>query len=1091
MRRKTLVLLLFFMISLGFMAQAQLQASNWYFGFNAGISFDPATGAVTALTDGQVSTNEGCASISDENGQLLFYTDGTVVFDRSHQIMQNGQGLRGNPSSTQSAIIIPKPQNPDIYYIFTVDNPVGRQGGGDGVNYYEVDMTLNLGMGAVTTNIANPPQLLFDSSEKLTAINHATNDEIFVTTLASAGGGATFDTFYTYKVGVNGVDPIPVQSTVASPVSERRGNLKFSPDGRFLVSCNMTAGTYIYDFDQTTGAVSNERRVQVNAPNIAGYGVEFSPDSSLLYVTASNDAQSAQATAHNSSLYQYELTPQNLSNVLLAGTVIDQRQGYRGSLQLGLDGRIYRALSESYNSGRGFLGVINNPNVPGPGCNYQHDAIPLAGRLSTQGLPPFIQSFFALIQVENTCFGDATTFEFQTDTPPTSVLWDFGDGTTSSLENPDHIYATPGIYNVTLTLTTGGASRVYRKNVQIFESPVANAPTDINVCDLGQDTAETIDLANVISPQVLGTQDPTIFNVSYFVSDTDAMDNMNELSLPYTLTQPSVRLYARIANNNNADCFDLVDFELRLFEQPIANPTSDLEQCDDDFDGLATFDLRSQDQTILAGQDPNLFDISYHRSQADADAGQQALPDLYTNETPFNQTVFVRIQNRNEQTCEDTTQSFVLIVHPKPVAIDSQAFQCDEDGTPDGRTIFNLSNFDSTVSAAATGVDVQYYLNQTDADQQNNPLDKNSFTNATAMQVVTARVTDTTTGCYTLSQITLSVSASDAQDTSLESCDDDGTEDGFALFDLNNADSDVLANAPAGVQLNYYANYDEALTEQNPLPVMFTNTTAFNQTIFARAESADGNCYGIAEIELVVNPLPNIERVELIDYCGNDPQPLQIDSGLLQGTPSDYSYLWSTGEMTESITVSTGGNYQVTVTDANGCSQDREVTVIISEPATIDAIDIVHAGSGTQGSITAVVSGLGSYEYRISLDEPYQDSPLFLNVPPGFHTLYVRDKNGCGVTTQEFSIVGYPRFFTPNSDGYNDFWQLSGVSNVFEPNTQIFIFDRYGKLLKQISPEGPGWDGTFNGTPLPSSDYWFKATLLDGTTFAAHFTLKR
>lgn len=105
--------------------------------------------------------------------------------------------------------------------------------------------------------------------------------------------------------------------------------------------------------------------------------------------------------------------------------------------------------------------------------------------------------------------------------------------------------------------------------------------------------------------------------------------------------------------------------------------------------------------------------------------------------------------------------------------------------------------------------------------------------------------------------------------------------------------------------------------------------------------------------------------------------------------------------------------------------------------------------------------------------------------------MVVNDKAGCGVTTAEFSIIGYPKFFTPNDDGFNDTWNLSGTSNVVEPDAKIFIFDRYGKLLKQIRAGGIGWDGTFNGKPMPSSDYWFSATLSDGTEFFSHFTLKR
>ncbi|MEN8815935.1 MAG: T9SS type B sorting domain-containing protein [Nonlabens sp.] len=1078
-------------------SNAQLQASNWYFGFNAGINFDPASGAVTPLTYGQVSTNEGCASISDEYGQLLFYTDGNVVFDRSHQIMQNGQGLRGNPSSTQSAIIIPKPQDPNIYYIFTVDLP--SFGGSEGVHYYEVDMTLNAGFGAVTTSIANPPLLIGEAAEKLSAINHAVNDEILVTAFANSSGFGSYDSFHTFTVSAAGVNTTPIISAnVATPIAVgggRRGNLKFSPDGQFLVSCNMSrnsgARSYIYDFDQSTGIVSNERPILMQAPNNNGYGVEFSPDSSLLYITATNDANGNSAASHTSSLYQYELTPGNLAAAGLTGLEIDNRPGYRGSLQLGIDGKIYRALADTYDIGRPFLGVINNPNTVGVGCNYQHDAIPLAGRSSTQGLPPFIQSFFALIEVENLCLGDGTTFEFQSDTPPDAVLWEFGDGNTSNLENPTHIYSNAGTFNVVLSLTRGGTTRIYRKNVQIYETPIANSIRNVAICDTDNNGRELINLDQLVTPLILGSQNASLFNVSYFNSQLDADTSRVGLPLQYELNTGQQTLFARINNINNISCSDTVSFTLSLFEQPVANPTANLEICDDDFDGISIFNLNDQTPTILGAQNTTDFNISYHLSQNDADINLNSLPLTYTNTTPFNETIYVRIENSLESICVDTTQSFELIVNPKPIANDFAAFQCDEDGVPDGRTIFSFMSFDNSVSSGATGVTVTYFINQTDADNNMNELDKISYTNLTPMQNIIARVTDDTTGCYSTSTVSLSVSASDAQNTSLSVCDNDGIEDGFTMFDLSNANSNVLVSAPANVTVSYYESLNDALTEQNILLNNFTNTNPNTQTIFARAESPDGNCFGISEVLLTVNPLPIIELTELFDYCGNDPQPLIIDSGIITGVPADYTYLWNTGETTESISVAIGGDYRVTVSNLDGCSRDRIVTVIISEPATITSIETVNAGTNSFGSATIKVTGLGDYEYRINPEDSYQDSPVFNNITPGFYTVYVRDKNGCGTTTQDFSIVGYPRFFTPNNDGFNDFWQLLGVSIVFEPNSEIFIFDRYGKLIKQISPQGVGWDGTYNGNPLPSSDYWFKATLMDGTTFSSHFTLKR
>ncbi|AGC77790.1 gliding motility-associated-like protein [Nonlabens dokdonensis] len=1091
------ILLLTAFLSLSYSVNAQLQASNWYFGFNAGINFDPSTGAVTALTDGQVSTNEGCASISDDNGQLLFYTDGTVVFDRSHQIMQNGQGLRGNPSSTQSAIIIPKPQDANIYYIFTVDLP--SFGGAEGVHYYEVDMTLNNGFGAVTTSIANPPLLVAEAAEKLSAINHATNDEILVTTFANSTGFGSYDSFHTFTVGPTGVNPTPVISAnVATPIAQgggRRGNLKFSPDGRFLVSCNMSrntgAGSYIYDFDPNTGIVSNERQLLMQSPNNNGYGVEFSPDGNLLYITATNDASSNLPSDHTSTLYQFALTARNLGGTTLTGIDVDTRQGYRGSLQLGIDGKIYRALADTYDIGRPFLGVINNPNVIGPGCNYQHDAIPLAGRSSTQGLPPFIQSFFALIEVENFCEGDGTLFSFQSDTPPDAILWEFGDGTTSTLESPTHIYANAGTYNVVLSLTTGGSTRVYRTTVEIYESPVANTINPIAACDENQDGRETYDLQNTATVQILGAQDPNAFVVDYFTNQTDADSNVNPITIPYQSSNAQETLVARIYNRSNEDCYETTSFDIELFEQPIANPVTDLEACDDDFDGIVNFNLDAQTSTILGSQNPSDFTVSYHTSQNDADLGASDLPLSYDNTTPFRETIFVRVENNQQAVCADTSLSFDLVVNPKPVANDFDAFQCDEDGVADGRTVFSFMSFDNAISNNATNVTVSYFINQSNADNNTNPLDNTNYTNLTPLQTIIARVTDNTTGCFNTSTVTLSVSASDAQNSSLSLCDNDGTEDGFTEFTLSNANADVLISAPSNVTVSYYESLNDALTEQNTLPDLYTNTIAGNQTVFARAESPDGNCFGISEVALTVNDLPVIETSEFFDYCGNNPQALTLDSGLITGTPSDYTYLWNTGETTESIMVTTGGDYEVTVSNLEGCSRLRRINVIISEPATITSIDTINAGTSSFGSATINVTGLGDYEYRLDPLDPYQDSPSFENLAPGFYTAYVRDRNGCGTTTQDFSIVGYPRFFTPNNDGFNDYWQLLGVSVVFEPNSEIFIFDRFGKLLKQVSPQGPGWDGTYNGSPLPSSDYWFKATLMDGTEFSSHFSLKR
>ena len=196
------------------------------------------------------------------------------------------------------------------------------------------------------------------------------------------------------------------------------------------------------------------------------------------------------------------------------------------------------------------------------------------------------------------------------------------------------------------------------------------------------------------------------------------------------------------------------------------------------------------------------------------------------------------------------------------------------------------------------------------------------------------------------------------------------------------------------------------------------------------------------------------------------------------------------GQTTSEIQVNEPGTYTVIVTNTDGCSKVRTISVIPSNVATIESIDVVDATDNN--TITINVSGEGDYEFALNdINGPYQDSNVFENVPPGFHTVYVRDKNDCGIVEDTVSVIGFPKFFTPNDDSYHDTWHVYGINTPNQYGSKIYIFDRYGKLLVQLNPQGPGWDGTFNGYPMPTSDYWFHVTLQDGREFRSHFTLKR
>jgi gliding motility-associated-like protein len=188
---------------------------------------------------------------------------------------------------------------------------------------------------------------------------------------------------------------------------------------------------------------------------------------------------------------------------------------------------------------------------------------------------------------------------------------------------------------------------------------------------------------------------------------------------------------------------------------------------------------------------------------------------------------------------------------------------------------------------------------------------------------------------------------------------------------------------------------------------------------------------------------------------------------------------------------SVSGTYSVVVDTPFQVFRD-EVVVTFLGPPVID--DVIVEDISNVYNIRTVVNGPSDYEYQLD-DSPFQDSPDFLNIGPGLYQLTVNDKLGCGSTTVEVLVAGFPKFFTPNGDGVNDTWQIVGMET-FSAAT-VFIFDRYGKLLKQLNP-GTSWDGTFNGNQLPSTDYWFRFVFVEDENGVAvqkeirnHFTLKR
>lgn len=419
---------------------------------------------------------------------------------------------------------------------------------------------------------------------------------------------------------------------------------------------------------------------------------------------------------------------------------------------------------------------------------------------------------------------------------------------------------------------------------------------------------------------------------------------------------------------------------------------------------------------------------------------------------------------------------------PEILSANSSILQCDDN--TDGISIFNLTKVDNIVknNVAAT-LNKGYYESLADARTKTNPiLTPEKYTNKAPGQIVFARL-ENEYGCFKIAEVTLQISNTTiANQNPFATCDGDENQDGLYQFDLSTeVTPKVSAGLPNGIVFNYYLNTNDALADANALPNIFKNTTPFNQIIYAKATNGS-DCYDILPITLVVNTFnpPNFED-ESKYLCKDD----QI---ILSVAPGYASYLWDAGSTDNYITVNAAGDYSVIVKDINGCEKTKKFKVILSEQALItDAV--IKDFSGDENSVLIKYTGVGNYEF--SLDGTvYQDEALFNSVKPGVYTAVARDKNGCG-SSNLFSVyvADYPRFFTPNGDGYNDLWFIKNADQL--PDYKISIFDRYGKLLKQMDQNSTGWNGLFNSQQLPSDDYWFNLNFADGRVIKGHFSLKR
>lgn len=458
--------LLFFLVAQLFSLDGQNTNNHWYFGDKAGVYFD-SLGLHTMK--GNVQAAEGTSSISDGCG-LLFYTDGDTVWNKNGEMMENGFDIGGKctdfkrSSTTQSSLIIRKPGNDSIFYIFTTDCVEDLLA--EGFRYSIVNMNKNGGLGEVEVK----RQLLFNQAEeKVTAAKHKNGCDVWVISHQFAS-----NKFYSYLLSRNGLNDTPVIS-YAGQVHNcpdpnypfGRGYLKASPNGKMLINVNPDGVYYfcdttlpeLFNFDQSNGTVTSNFIFPVDTSlwwlpqsswSVPYYGASFSPNNSKLYLSGG---------FYGPHFYQYDLNAGSVANILASRTFLGSTsftqtpyiaEHIPTSLVNAPDGKMY--VAQKYKS---YLGLVQYPDSLGNACNYLDSAIQLTNGSTCDwgGLPNFFEDYinpkslkakFTYFQKEDTIFFVNHSID------AINYSWYFGDTKTSNIKSPFHVYIDSGYYDISL-----------------------------------------------------------------------------------------------------------------------------------------------------------------------------------------------------------------------------------------------------------------------------------------------------------------------------------------------------------------------------------------------------------------------------------------------------------------------------------------------------------------------------------------------------------------------------------------------------------------------------------------------------------------
>lgn len=981
---------------------AQQESNHWYFGVQAGIDF--SSGSPVSVSGGQTQQWEGVGSISDANGNFLFYTDGVSVWDKNHDVMPNGNGLDGDYSSTQSALVVPQPGNPGIFYVFTVDNEAGP----DGFRYSTVDMALNSGLG----DVVDKNVLVYTpTTEKIGAVKHKNDEDIWIVTHEWNSNN-----FRSYLLSSSGLSSNPVTSSAGSIISGNMGNtigyLKFNPQ-RCKMVCAIFSSLFfeLYDFDDETGIVSNALTFPANYDRV--YGMEFSPDGTKLYTATNGDP---------SNIWQYDITSGTVSGILATEYLVGSYSGLYslGALQLGPDNKIYCGRN-----GQPYLDVINNPNGSGSACDHISNGFALTSGTSQLGLPTFFESFFytsdTLVSQIN-CLNTPSEFEIP-GAGATYVQWNFGDpisgnDDTTSGYSVQHLFSDTGDYEITAYLTFVCYLDTLTQNIHVSDlSPSIDLGNDSSICQ-----GESLVLNAYYSGSSYlwqdGSTDSTLQAIAsglYYVTVTNScgsdIDSINIIVDPlpsFTLgvdtavcTGTTLLLSASVPNASYLwqDGSSSSSF---LVNQPGIYWLQVTNNCGSISD---TIEITSQNlPSVNLGNDTVVCDLSPFVLSAFNPFCGYLWQDGSTNSTfQVNSSGLFYVTVTNS--CGSDQDSVEIEVISQPfVDFGPDSFLC-----VGGSIVLGVSDSNSNI---------QWQDGSTD-----------SIFTITQSGIYWVQLSNQ---CGVASD-TIEITSMDAPIVDLGP---DSTFCSASSFILDAANSNSIYLWQDGSSAPSYNASSSGLYW-----VIVTNNCGIETDSI--------------NLNFIATPSVNL---------GADFIVCDEDTALLDTNNPGAQFLWQDGSTQQTFTVNKGGTYWVTVQFNSLCKASDTISVAYLKTP---SVDLGNDTTVCFGEATLTLSSIyEDSSYYFTWQDGSHSSNLVAD-QSGIYALTASNFCGSDQDTIEVKYVDcscdlfVPNAFSPNGDGINDFFHPIYLCPVNEYDLEIF--DRWGELTFQTNDIEQKWDGTYNG----------------------------